>query len=99
MSCLQEMGGHERFRRYTFRYKKFLATIKSLNRPSYEDRIQTYLLCHERDWVPDQEDMFAQTQIKFAWSSIYQLFKKYFDNNLDPLEQVLSGRLSWQIDV
>jgi asparagine synthase (glutamine-hydrolysing) len=33
--------------------------------------------------------MFAETQIKFAWSSIYQLFKKYFDNNLDPLEQVL----------
>lgn len=82
-------GGDELFAGYTFRYKKFLATIKSLNRPSYEDRIQTYLLCHERDWVPDQEDMFAETQIKFAWSSIYQLFKKYFDNNLDPLEQVL----------
>ena len=82
-------GGDELFAGYTFRYKKFLATIKSLNRPSYEDRIQTYLLCHERDWVPDQEEMFAETQIKFAWSSIYQLFKKYFDNNLDPLEQVL----------
>jgi asparagine synthase (glutamine-hydrolysing) len=82
-------GGDELFAGYTFRYKKFLATIKSLNRPSYEDRIQTYLLCHERDWVPDQEDMFAETQIKFAWSSIYQLFKKHFDNNLDPLEQVL----------
>jgi asparagine synthase (glutamine-hydrolysing) len=82
-------GGDELFAGYTFRYKKFLATIKSLNRPSYEDRIQTYLLCHERDWVPDQEDMFAETQIKFAWSSIYQLFKIYFDNNLDPLEQVL----------
>lgn len=82
-------GGDELFAGYTFRYKKFLATIKSLNRPSYEDRIQTYLLCHERDWVADQEDMFAETQIKFAWSSIYQLFKKYFDNNLNPLEQVL----------
>jgi len=33
--------------------------------------------------------MFAGSQIKFAWSSIYQLVKIYFDNNLDPLEQVL----------
>jgi asparagine synthase (glutamine-hydrolysing) len=82
-------GGDELFAGYTFRYKKFLATIKSLNRPSCEERISTYLLCHERDWVPDQEDMFAGTQIKFAWSSIYQQVKKYFDNNLDPLEQVL----------
>jgi asparagine synthase (glutamine-hydrolysing) len=82
-------GGDELFAGYTFRYKKFLATLKSLNRPSCEERVHTYLLCHERDWVPDQEDMFAGTQIKFAWSSIYQLVKKYFDNNLDPLEQVL----------
>jgi asparagine synthase (glutamine-hydrolysing) len=33
--------------------------------------------------------MFAGTKIKFTWSSIYQLIKKYFDSNLDPLEQVL----------
>jgi asparagine synthase (glutamine-hydrolysing) len=82
-------GGDELFAGYTFRYKKFLATIGSLNRPSCEDRIRTYLRCHERDWVPDQEDMFAGTKIKFTWSSIYQLIKKYFDSNLDPLEQVL----------
>jgi asparagine synthase (glutamine-hydrolysing) len=83
-------GGDELFAGYTFRYKKFLATIESLNRPSScEDRVRTYLQCHERDWVPDQEAMFAGTQIKFTWSSIYQLIKKYFDNNLDPLEQVL----------
>jgi asparagine synthase (glutamine-hydrolysing) len=83
-------GGDELFAGYTFRYKKFLATIKSLNRlSSCEDRVHIYLQCHERDWVPDQEAMFAGTQIKFTWSSIYQLIKKYFDNNLDPLEQVL----------
>jgi asparagine synthase (glutamine-hydrolysing) len=82
-------GGDELFAGYTFRYKNFLATIESLTRPSYEDRIRTYLRCHERDWVPDQEAMFAGTQIKFTWSSIYELFEKYFVGNLDPLEQVL----------
>jgi asparagine synthase (glutamine-hydrolysing) len=82
-------GGDELFAGYTFRYKNFLATIESLSRPSCEDRIRTYLRCHERDWVPDQEAMFAGTQIKFTWSSIYELIEKYFVGNLDPLEQVL----------
>jgi asparagine synthase (glutamine-hydrolysing) len=82
-------GGDELFAGYTFRYKNFLATIESMSHPSYEDRIRTYLRCHERDWVPDQEAMFAGTQIKFTWSSIYDLIKKYFVSNLDPLEQVL----------
>jgi asparagine synthase (glutamine-hydrolysing) len=82
-------GGDELFAGYTFRYKNFLASIESASRPSYEERIRTYLRCHERDWVPDQEAMFAGTQIKFTWSSIYELIKKYFVSNLDPLEQVL----------
>jgi asparagine synthase (glutamine-hydrolysing) len=82
-------GGDELFAGYTFRYKNFIATIESLSRPSCEDRIRKYLRCHERDWVPDQEAMFAGTQIKFTWSSIYELIKKYFVSNLDPLEQVL----------
>jgi asparagine synthase (glutamine-hydrolysing) len=83
-------GGDELFAGYTFRYKKFLETINSLNRSSsWQERVQTYLQCHERDWVPDQEDMFARTQIKFTWSSIYDLMNTYFDNDLDPLDQVL----------
>jgi asparagine synthase (glutamine-hydrolysing) len=83
-------GGDELFAGYTFRYKKFLETINSLNRSSScQERVQTYLQCHVRDWVPDQEDMFAGTKIKFTWSSIYDLIKSYFDNDLDPLEQVL----------
>ena len=82
-------GGDELFAGYTFRYKNFLATIESLRCPSYEDKIRAYLRCHERDWVPDQEAMFAGTQIKFTWSSIYELIEKYFVGNLDPLEQVL----------
>jgi len=79
-------GGDELFAGYIFRYKKFLENVKS--NYSWQDRVQTYLQCHERDWVPDQEDMFG-AKIGFAWSSIYLLLKKYFDNDLDPLEQVL----------
>ena len=87
-------GGDELFAGYVFRYKKFLASIKSDHHhhssSSWQNRVQTYLQCHERDWVPDQEDMFgAKLKKKFSWSSIYALLKKYFDNNLDPLEQVL----------
>jgi asparagine synthase (glutamine-hydrolysing) len=79
-------GGDELFGGYTFRYKKFLENIK----PDYSwiDKVHTYLLCHERDWVPDQEDMFG-AKVKFSWSSIYKILKKYFNNNLDSLEQVL----------
>jgi hypothetical protein len=39
--------------------------------------------------MPDEEDMFAGTQIKFTWSSIYDQIKPYFDNELDKLEHVL----------
>jgi len=79
-------GGDELFAGYIFRYKKFLESIKS--NYSWLDRVQTYLQCHERDWVPDQEAMFGE-KIEFNWSSIYLKLKKYFDNELDPLEQVL----------
>jgi asparagine synthase (glutamine-hydrolysing) len=79
-------GGDELFAGYIFRYKKFLENVKS--NYSWQDRVQTYLQCHERDWVPDQEDMFG-AKIEFTWASIYLLLKKYFDNDLDPLEQVL----------
>jgi asparagine synthase (glutamine-hydrolysing) len=82
-------GGDELFAGYIFRYKKFLANIKP-NDSSWQDRVQTYLQCHERDWVPDQEDMFGvKLKKRFSWYSIYLLLKKYFDNGLDPLEQVL----------
>jgi asparagine synthase (glutamine-hydrolysing) len=80
-------GGDELFAGYTFRYKKFLENIKLDH--SWVDRTHTYLLCHERDWVPDQEDMFGVKIKKFAWHSIYLILKKFFDNNLDPLEQLL----------
>jgi asparagine synthase (glutamine-hydrolysing) len=78
-------GGDELFGGYTFRYRRF---IENLNQDcSWIDRVRLYLLCHERDWVPDQERMFGEN-IKFSWSPIYMTLKKYFDTNLDPLEQV-----------
>jgi asparagine synthase (glutamine-hydrolysing) len=80
-------GGDELFAGYTFRYKKFLENIKLDH--SWIDRIHAYLLCHERDWVPDQEDMFGVKVKKFTWHSIYLILKKFFDNSLDPLEQLL----------
>ena len=94
-------GGDELFAGYVFRYKKFLTNIKSdqysssssSSSPpssSWQDKAQIYLQCHERDWVPDQANMFgANLKKKFSWSSIYLLLRKYFDNSLDPLEQVL----------
>jgi asparagine synthase (glutamine-hydrolysing) len=79
-------GGDELFGGYTFRYKKFIENLKLDH--SWVDRVRLYLLCHERDWVQDQESMFGSS-VEFKWSSIYETLKQYFDNDLDPLEQVL----------
>jgi asparagine synthase (glutamine-hydrolysing) len=79
-------GGDELFGGYTFRYRKFIENLKSDY--SWVDRVRLYLLCHERDWVQDQESMFGSS-VKFTWSSIYEALKEYFENDLDPLEQVL----------
>src|SRR6188508_2235344 len=62
----------------------------------WKRRVSHYLECHERDWVPDQETIFGEN-IKFDWSSIYRILKIYFDNDLNPLDQVFladySGKL------
>lgn len=79
-------GGDEIFAGYTFRYKKFLQSCEQ-NANSLE-RVKVYLSCHERDWVPDQHEMFTN-KLKFDWSSIYSLLTSYFNNNLNPLDQVL----------
>ncbi len=79
-------GGDELFGGYTFRYKKFLELIK----PNDDWKLKTikYLECHNRDWVPDQELLFGKN-IKFDWEQIYNYFKPYFKNELDPLNQVM----------
>jgi asparagine synthase (glutamine-hydrolysing) len=79
-------GGDELFAGYTFRYKKFLENNNAGH--TWIDRVQLYLHCHERDWVPDQHNMFGR-KLEFDWDSIFHLLRGYFDNKLDPLEQVL----------
>lgn len=78
-------GGDELFGGYTFRYTKFLKLFDTGD--DWKQRTIKYLECHERDWVLDQESIFADN-IKFDWSSIYSLLRSYFDNDLDPLDQV-----------
>ena len=78
-------GGDELFGGYTFRYGKFLKLARETN--SWREKAANYLDCHERDWVPDQEEMFGEG-VRFDWEKVYSLFKDYFDNPLDPLSQV-----------
>ena len=78
-------GGDELFGGYTFRYNKFLSLIKKNSKP--RDKVKAYLNCHERDWVPDQEKVFAK-RLKFSWEKIYAYLEKYFDNSLPLLSQV-----------
>ena len=79
-------GGDELFAGYTFRYKKFLSQIS--NNSTVDEKINAYLKCHERDWVPDQLDIFNLKK-NFSWKKIHQILKPYFDNSLSPLSQVL----------
>lgn len=78
-------GGDEMFGGYTFRYEKFLSLTKRNSSPL--EKTKAYLKCHERDWVPDQENVFGQ-KLRFSWSEIYSRVLPYFNNHLDPLSQV-----------
>ena len=78
-------GGDELFGGYTFRYSKFLSSIN--NKSTVIEKIQAYLQCHERDHVPDQELLFGKKS-HFSWDSIHSILLPYFDNPLDPLDQV-----------
>ena len=78
-------GGDELFGGYTFRYKKFL-DLTSTN-STLKEKITTYLNCHERDWVPDQEEIFGKN-CSFDWNSIHEILRPHFDNSLDRLTQV-----------
>lgn len=78
-------GGDELFGGYTFRYEKFLALTKRTSSPLA--KVKAYLQCHERDWVPDQQDVFGK-KIGFSWDLIYSRLLPYFDNKLDSLSQV-----------
>ena len=89
-------GGDELFGGYTFRYRKFIENLPLDH--SWTDRVRVYLTCHERDWVPDQESMFGPN-MKFEWASIYRILRTHFDNDLEPLEQVLLADYHGKSDV
>ena len=93
-------GGDELFGGYTFRYSKFLSLIKPDSTPL--DKIQAYLSCHERDWVPDQEKIF-NSKTNFSWKSINSIFMPFFNNSLSPLNQVFladyNGKLLYNFSI
>ena len=78
-------GGDELFGGYTFRYKKFLSLTRK--NATKQNKIIAYLQCHSRDWVVDQAKVFGKNA-NFSWEEIYDILDSYFDNPLNPLEQV-----------
>jgi asparagine synthase (glutamine-hydrolysing) len=78
-------GGDELFGGYTFRYEKFLSNYKQNMSPP--EKTKLYLDCHQRDWVPDQDKIFGKN-MKFNWAEIHQYINSYFDNPLEPINQV-----------
>ena len=68
-------GGDELFAGYVFRYKKFNSTISGTSR----EAVLKYLDCHQRDWVPDQKNIFGSKVIPFDWSNIVRHLEKYFE--------------------
>ena len=78
-------GGDELFGGYVFRYNKFLHLTKS--EKNWKVKIKNYLECHNRDWVVDQSLLFGP-KIHFSWDNIYSYFSEFFNNSLNPLDQV-----------
>lgn len=79
-------GADEIFCGYTFRYQKFLKLIHKND--DWVIKTKKYLECHNRDWVPDQNEIFYKS-LNFNWDEIYKNFKEYFNNNLDPFQQLI----------
>lgn len=78
-------GGDELFGGYTFRYSNFLSLVNE--KSTSLEKIKAYLQCHERDHVPDQMTLFGK-KFSFSWESIYSIIEPYFENSLNPLQQV-----------
>jgi len=93
-------GGDELFGGYTFRYSKFLSLTTKLSTPL--DKVKAYLGCHERDSVPEQESVFG-SKAEFSWDKIYRFLLPYFDNKLDPIDQILladyNGKLLYNFSI
>jgi len=71
-------GGDELFGGYVFRYGYVL-------RNKTEPFVQRYLEAHNRDWVEDQNELFA---FSFSWNDVHNLLKSYFDNPLPLLGKI-----------
>ena len=93
-------GGDELFGGYVFRYSKFLSKINSNSSP--KDKIQAYLSCHERDHVPEQENIFDK-KMQFNWKDIHDKLYPFFNNTLSPIEQVFladyNGKLLYNFSI
>ena len=79
-------GSDELFAGYVFRYKKFLQSVTEKSTPL--EKVKVYLNCHERDWIPKQEEIFSK-KMNFSWNKIYSSLLPYFDNSLSLLDQVI----------
>ena len=79
-------GADEIFAGYVFRYKKFLQSVTEKSTPL--EKVKAYLACHERDWIPEQEEIFSE-KMDFSWEKIHSLLLPYFDNSLCLLDQVI----------
>ena len=93
-------GGDELFSGYVFRYSKYLSKIDSNSSP--KDKIQAYLSCHERDHVPEQDQIFEK-KMEFNWNDIYDQLYPFFNNPLSPIEQVFladyNGKLLYNFSI
>jgi len=93
-------GGDELFGGYTFRYQKYLSLVNSNS--SINEKIKSYLQCHERDRVPDQEKLFGK-KTPFSWNKIYEKLTPYFDNSLELIDQVFladyNGKLLYNFSI
>ena len=78
-------GGDELFGGYVFRYKKYLSLVSE--KSSTLEKIKAYLACHERDWIEEQELIFSE-KTSFKWREIYSILEKFFNNELELLDQV-----------
>jgi len=93
-------GGDELFGGYVFRYSNFLSKISPNSTP--QEKVQAYLSCHERDHVPEQNQIFEK-KFNFEWQEIYDKLFPYFDNPLNPIEQVFladyNGKLLYNFSI
>ena len=87
-------GADELFGGYVFRYNKFLQLL--ISKDQWVEKTKKYLECHNRDWVPDQSSLFGKA-ITFDWKKIYNYFKPYFQNSLDPISQVMLADLNGKL--